>query len=304
MLFLILTIHIYAQLPQLNIVSGQTVNLPARTYQYSRIDIQSGGTLIIDENSQAWCILYCTGNVKIQGSIVFHKFYSVRNEIIGKTPNGELLKYKFSMLNIGGNGGYGGEAITRGLGKANGGNGDDGNTEYGGGGGSGGASDGYPNPNYLAKGNDANGRNGGRRQLRTDGEGGDGADKEQYSNGGLLFIYCNGDFDGTNGEIHLEGEIGKNGNDGIEGQPAGGGGSSGGGGGGGGAPGGEGGRLFVRVKGNYVSYPNVFVQGGQGGQGGTGKNTVKGPQYIPPLLGGKNGKNGENGASGLVDFLN
>ena len=299
---LALPILLKAQLPQLIIVAGQTVNLPARTYQYSNINIQTGGKLIIDESSQTWCILFCTGNVQIHGEIIFHKFYSTRDAVNAITPNGEPLAYSFKMLNLGGNGGYGGECATSGIPtRGIGGSGSAGTLEYGGGGGAGAASRGYPN-RYQANGSNANGNSGGRRQLATDGDGGNGEVRGQYGNGGLLFIFCQNDFDGTNGEIHLEGEDGVNGIDGIDGQSSFGA-DAGGGGGGGGAPGGEGGKFTVRTKGNYVSYPIVYVQGGQGGKGGKGKNNPRANLFTPPLRGGDNGQDGHNGASGVVDYL-
>ncbi len=291
-----------AQLPQLNIAAGQTLNLPARTYQYSSINIQAGGKLIIDENSQTWCILYCTGNVTIHGSIVFHKFYSTIDAINSVTPNGETLTYSYRLQNLGGNGGYGGECSTSGIpNRGLGGAGANGTSTYGGGAGSGGASNGYPNMRQL-NGNNANGNFGGRRQLALDGDGGNGGMRGQYSNGGLLYIYCQGNFDGANGEIHMEGEDGENGMNGIDGKTYGGG-RAGGGGGGGGAPGGEGGKLTIRTRGSYLNYPIVFLQGGKGGQGGVGKNNDRANEFTPPLRGGENGQNGQNGASGAVDYL-
>jgi hypothetical protein len=300
--FLCVSLCISAQLPPLTILAGQTVNLPARTYQYSSINIQSGGTLVIDENSQTWCVLYCTGNVTIHGSIIFRKFYSTRDAISAVSPNGDVLTYTFKMQNNGGNGGYGGECATSAIPtRGIGGTGANGTVDNGGGGGAGAASRGYPN-RYQANGSNANGSNGGRRQLTTDGDGGNGGVRLQYGNGGLLYIFCLGNFDGASGEIHLEGENGPNGTDGIEGE-SGFGSNSGGGGGGGGAPGGEGGKFSVRTKGNYTAYPTVYVQGGKGGQGGQGKNNVRANDFIPPLRGGDGGQNGQSGASGIVDYL-
>ena len=190
-----------AQFPELIVKSGQILELPARTHQYSRIDIEKGARLTIKENSQAWCILYCTGDVTIKGAIIFRKFLSTNKSINAISPSGEQLTHTYSLENIGGGGGDGGEGF--GSPRGIGGGGAQGTNAFGGGGGSGAAVIiNFPHPHQSRNGNNGNGSSGGRRQFTHDGEGGDGGKRGKFSNGGLLFIYCQGDFDGEGGEIH------------------------------------------------------------------------------------------------------
>jgi hypothetical protein len=289
----------YAQLPSLIIGAGKEVRLPARTYQYSSIDIKAGGKLIIEPNSQSWCILYCTGNVTVTGTIIYRNFYSTKELVSAVTPDGTNLSYNFKASNLGGEGGLGGEAAASAMPRISGGVGAVGSTEYGGGGGAGGASRGYPNK-YSVVGNVGDRYHGGRRQIGYDGEGGDGGIRSSFCNGGLLYIYCAGNFSGYGGDVHLDGDAGEDGKNGTV--VAGANSAYSGGGGGGGAPGGEGGKLIVMTKGSYLSYPTLFLNGGKGGNGGLGMNNAYGNRHIPPLRAGENGRPGESGISGSVDY--
>lgn len=278
------------QLPELIILSGSIKSLPASTHRYSKIVIEAGASLIIEENSTTWCILHCEGDVSIHGQINFKNFASNLGEITALSPKGRLLKYMF-LESKGGRGGNGSRAQT--SGSPNGGIGADGTFEFGGGGGSGG---GYRySGRYLGStpGNNGNGRIGGMAPQGLGGKGGNGGEKNNV-HGGLMYIYCSKNFDGTNGKIDLSGSDGQEGEKGL-------GGTSynhraGNGGGGGGAAGGTGGCLILETIGNVQNYPEAVVTGGQGGRGGLGvQNTSNNPS--------ENGENGRKGYTGKIEIL-
>jgi hypothetical protein len=293
LVYSLLTMQVFSQ-PVLVITNGQVVTLPARTHLFSRIDIQAGGTLLIEEHSTQWCILYCSGNVTINGTIVFEKFLAEAGPYVASAPDGISLSHTFRMSSHGGRGGDGGPStINRQF--ANGGDGADGGTEYGGGGGSGGGW--QQRPPAVFRGNNGNADRGGNSVSLQDGAGGNGARRGRWSNGGLLYIYCGGDFNGAGGRINLKGSDGAQAANGEQCHFTPVTGSityyAGCGGGGGGAPGGDGGICQIRVRGNIITYPTVNITGGLGGEGGNGG-----------VHNGRKGERGQTGLAGLVDYHN
>lgn len=285
--------NLFGQFPNFIILSGQIVHLPARTYTYSNFEIKSGGELIIDENSQQWCIFHVTGEIKITGKITYRKFISSLQTVTGVSPQNIRISHTYSQLNTGGEGGNGGYSRAphppiKGLG----GFGAKGTNQYGGGGGSGAIIISIPPTSTTGNGTAASDYHGAMAESVYNGSGGDGGIRNPYGNGGLIYFFGEKDFDGLNGIVDLRGEDGENGKSGGPAFP-----SSipphgaGAGGGGGGAPGGEGGRLIVKILGIYKNNTIVLVSGGKGGEGGSSSGS------------GQLGKNGQTGATGFVDYL-
>jgi len=311
LLIVVYSLPVSAQsFPSLIVNSGEVKTLPARTFIYSEINIQQGGKLIIEPNSADWSILVSQGNVSINGTIEYKYFKSGSNTYNALTPSGENLTHKFSETSIGGVGGHGGSSACslQGGGSvyAEGGNGAAGSSSFGGGGGAGGGKRYISTAcnRQVTKGNDAIGQNGGL-PIPTNffsPAGGNGGLKGIYVNGGLLYIYCGGIFNGLGGIIDVSGQPGNNGTNGSDNNPPydiqGG---SGGGGGGGGSPGGEGGVVILRIVGNAQFYPEIKVKGGTGGKGGKGGRGFANLSSIPTSFGG-DGVDGQDGQNGLGDI--
>ncbi|MBL7725034.1 MAG: hypothetical protein JNK27_12845 [Chitinophagaceae bacterium] len=284
--------------PKLIIRAGELKTMPAQTHLFSEISIENGGNLRILGNSSQWCILHCTGDVTINGIIEFIRFKSGNNSYATTSPDGTALAHTYNQNNKGGDGGKGGNSRCN-FNILGGGEGASGTHEYGGGGGAGGIFfEPYSNCKNQ-KGNDANKDKGGL-SINKEGKGGDGWKRDPYSNGGLLFIFCGNNFDGTNGSIVLTGLDGEDGKDGsknrhqVRGDRY-----DGCGGGGGGQPGGLGGVCIIRVGGTILNYPTINVKGGYGGDGGKGARG--GYQEIASAEDGTNGEDGENG---YVKYIN
>ncbi len=275
------------QYPELIIPSNTRKVLPAQTHIFSKIIIEPGAVLEIEENSSNWCILFSKGDVTLNGQIVFKNFASGLGGVTAISPSGRTLSHEHKERNRGGAGGNGG--LTQGPSPTPG-KGSPGTSAYGGGGGSG---CGYiKQGNQKFPGNDANEETGGARPTGRGGKGGDGV-RRGNTNGGLLLIYSSGNFDGSGGLVDLSGSNGNPGSGGGLGD-----GDynrSGSGGGGGGEPGGEGGCFILEVKGNSNNYPEVRVNGGLGGQPGKAGNSIS--------FSGQDGKAGEKGLSGKIEII-
>lgn len=292
--------------PPLVVHQGEIQTLAPQTYIYSSVTVEKGGTLVIASNSAAWTIIFSKGDVSVKGTIVAHNFKSGPNNYTAITPDGEQLSNTFSETNLAGAGGHGGiSACTYNGGGGNvfapGGNGAPGTQSSGGGGGAGGVYTGKLHcQDQPIKGNDASGSAGGAQQAgQSSTHGGDGSSRGPYMNGGLLYLYCGGNFDGESGLIDASGNQGANGAAGGNNtmNPS----LFGGGGGGGGAPGGEGGEVILKVKGSSGLYPTVLVSGGNGGAGGMGGTGFANYSTVPPSAGG-NGGAGISGQNGKVSI--
>src|ERR1700740_2664740 len=91
---LLLAQNIYAQkYPVLTVGENQTKSLPPGTHNFSKIDIHSGGTLIIEPHSSDWCILNSTGDVNIHGTIKYTDFKSGSESHTAVAPDGSKLVY-------------------------------------------------------------------------------------------------------------------------------------------------------------------------------------------------------------------
>jgi hypothetical protein len=274
--------------------SGETLELSNRTYQYKNVLIESGGKIVITQQSTRWFILWASGNVIIAGKILGRYFRTGLRTVSDKTPDGRTITHEYKNESRGGAGGNGGIAFGGTPGSRSGGRGAEGTTDAGGGGGSGGGI--YiagPGTRLGGHGQDATNWRG--APLAQDGignQGGDGGRIEPNANGGLIFIYAGGEFIGTGGNIVVVGSPGVNGQSGGRGVDSNRG-YRGGGGGGGGAPGGEGGHVII-VAGNLTSECKVEVSGGGGGPGGLGGK---------PEHGATSAYAGENGSAGVVDWL-
>ncbi len=297
---LLLAQNIYAQkYPALTVGENQTKTLPAGINNFSKIDIHSNGTLIIEPHSSDWCILNCTGDVNIHGTIKYSDFKSGRESHTTVAPDGTKLEYTFKEDNQGGSGGNGGNS---GSGKYTGagGKGVHGSGDLGGGGGGGGRYNPADSiPKRATKGADATGSMGGKMKTAgTEGSGGNGAVRDSFGNGGLLYIYCGGNFNGSSGSISAKGKEGANGASGANQTMKKGEDGPGAGGGGGGAPGGEGGVIKIKLVGTGDLFPALMVNGGAGGKGGSG-----GVGSFGDASNGKPGENGKPGANGQVSVM-
>jgi hypothetical protein len=256
----------------LHVKAGEIKAIPARTYNFSQVNIEAGGVLQVEPNSRQWLIIHCTGDFQLHGKIVFRDFYSSRQEITAQAPDGRQLSFKFEMTSLGGDGAVGSyKGVTN-----RGGLGARGTTEYGGGGGGAGT-----NGQLGAKpGTDASGYSGGNVG------GGKGGRRNPTGNGGLLYLRVIGEFDGTGGEFDLSGKDGEAGGPGHPGNS----GAMGIGtaGGGGGAPGGDGGYLGLAIASIVGLEPAYKVRGGLGG---------------PPGTGTRGSMPGETGLTGIVDYI-
>lgn len=283
-------------LPELIVKKGETRSIVQRTYRFSRLVVEKGGTLKIRGSANMWCIVHCEREVKIYGEIIGNGLPIGQTPIEATTPSGFFLSHSFNNRARGGNGGIGGPAHHWNNRRAQGGRGARGTESYGGGGGGGAGATLSRRTNRPAAypGGDAAGQAGGHPGQLGSASGGDGGRQNRFGNGSLLYIHCES-FDGKNATINLEGVDGQNGQNGDRGSyQRNGWFSTGAGGGGGGAPGGDGGVLVVEAK-SVLNYPNMLLSGGKGGAGGNG-----GSGSWPP---GQDGRNGENGESGYVDWI-
>jgi len=288
------------KLPALTIGEGEVKSLPAGTHSFSKIDIHSGGMLIIESRSSDWCILDSKGDVNIHGTIQYANFKSGKEPHSATAPDGTHLTYTFHEDNLGGNGGNGGNSRSSTKYIGAGGQGASANAGFGSGGGSGG---GYnPNdsiPKRAVKGNDAAGSMGGKIKPPTKaGGGGNGAARDSFGNGGLLYIYCGGNFNGSSGSIYATGKDAANGAEGQSMSRNGNDDGPGGGGGSGGAPGSEGGVIRIKIVGTGTYFPRLMVNGGRGGRGGAG-----GTGSFGDSSNGMRGEDGKDGNNGHVDIL-
>lgn len=262
---------------------------------YSYIHIKKGGILICENGDQEWLMLRTKGDFILEGHLIVRNFSSGAKDVSTVSPDGEKLDFVVTEINIGGKGGVGGIAGNPNLGLGYGGSG---TPEYGGGGGSG---IGYRPGYYYLKPNSSTNEYG-AIAPQNGGKGGDGAEREQFCNGGYVYILCEGNFNGENGYIDLTGKDGLTGKNGENGRDCCGreGGPGDGGGGGGGAPGGQGGVLIVKYKADQVSQPVVKVNGGIGGQGGV--PGVRGGR-IPSSSPAREGSRGQTGRRGFEKWI-
>lgn len=281
-------------LPDLVVAEGETRTILARVHQFKNVHIKAGGTLVISPNSSRWTILWATGDVVVEGTIIGERFGNVITPIRDRTPDGKQVEHVYALNALGGAGGMGGYASIAGAGSRSGGQGARGTNAYGGGGGSPGGVHIMGNASRLgSNGNSATDWHG--APPANDGgysdAGGNGGRLASFAHGCPLMIYAEGTFKG-------EGLIRLHGSDGATGLPGGPGldsnrGVKGSGGGGGGAPGGEGGRL-VLVANVIENDPNVSLDGGRGGAGGP----IQGYRY-----GATPGARGDDGGTGFVDVF-
>lgn len=270
------------------------LTLPARLNQYRNIHVKPGAILAVQENSSQWCIIWASGEVLLEGSILVKRHRAGARSVQTTTPDGKSVTFQYNNQALGGTGGRGG-ASRGGSTIMQGGNGALGTVEYGGGGGScGGAIIQGPSSRGGSAGNNATDWRGAPPATvggPPDSSGGAGARLDAYGNGGLLLIYCNS-FAG-NGAIVASGDGGRSGAAGASGSDA----SSprggyGGSGGGGGAPGGQGGRIII-VAAEATDSVRYLVDGGRGGGGGAVGRYPNGAQP---------GTAGDSGEAGVVDF--
>lgn len=281
------------QFPDLTVKSGKVEKLSPRVHYYNNIHVEQGGYIQIPENSSQWCILWVTGNVIIDGFVFGIKQKIGPRIIKGYTPDGKLIEHEYLNQAMGGDGGYGGTSRGGSI-NVQGGAGANGSNSFGGGGGSAGGA--------IIQGPSSTGGSGGINAIdwrgaqpasiggQTGGKGGDGGKLGTFTNGGLLFIYCN-KFS-CSGYIHLYGEHGQDGGEGYPGSEGGPRGQFGGSGGGGGSPGGEGGKFILVAN----EKPDQFYLNLNGGIGGKRGNIGKYPNGAQP------GSKGEDGQSNAPDF--
>ncbi|HLF53269.1 hypothetical protein [Flavobacterium sp.] len=279
----------YFNLPDLVVEPFSTVTLPARLHQYNNIHIKKNGTLKIQENSSQWCILWVSGTVICDGNIDGRNHKIGPRVVKGITPDGKSIEHEFVNQATGGSGGSGGTS-RGGSTNVNGGTGAYGTNLFGGGGGSaGGAKIQGPSSGGGSIGQSATDWRGAPPAAiggRPESKGGDGGILGLYSNGGLLFIYCNKFV--CDGGIYLYGNDGQAGTIGYSGDEDSPRGRFGGSGGGGGSPGGEGGR-FVLVTDESPANFRLDVKGGIGGKRGhIGTN----PNGAQPGIKGNDGQAG------------
>ena len=286
--FILLSSIIYSQntISNLIIEKGQTKKLISGSYNYNKIHIKSGATLVIMEENSNWVVLNCK-DFLLEGNVIFKRFKSGIGNIKTITNDGFILEYNFPENSIGGNGGNGGGYGVKFEGK-----GYKSKNQNGGGGGAGT----QETINASSHGDDARNYQGARVNLATAfSSGGDGG-RSNNNNGGLLCINTINFKSNENSWVSLNGENGENGKSGDSGSFNNNDKFSGGGGGGGSA-GGDGGVLIVRAT-NYIGkLPKVNVEGGFGGFGGKGGDAFQSYSF------GLSGKKGEKGKNGYVSWL-
>lgn len=266
---------------ELIVLANQTKLLPASVYRFRNIIIEQGGHLLIQEDSQDWCILHSDKDVIIHGKITYRNMGSGLGKIIATTPLNRTIDYEFREKNKGGKGGDGETASTSYSQPS--GRGSLGSNNFGGGGGGGTGYQHMPRGDSF-KGSDAIEQYGGGTTFFGGGAGGNGGERGN-TNGGIIYIYSTGDLDGSGGIIDVSGSKGIDGNNGVHGTH-----NAGSGGGGGGAPGGEGGYCIFEVKGEFIARPAVETNGGEGGNGGIGGSSFRGSGPGLPGTKGLSGK--------------
>ena len=273
---------------------GQTKKLAVGTYKYNKVHIKSGATLEFLEGSSTWAVINCDEFI-LDGNIVFNSFKRGMGKIEETIEDGFHLEYTFPETSLGGNGGDGARSW-----QTFGGKGFISKNNNGGGGGAGA----QETKNRLTSGEDSRGINGATALINTAySVGGNGGECNNI-NGGLLSINANTFNSNENSWIYLNGNIGKNGENGKDGSLNNNDSYSNlknsfsGGGGGGGCAGGDGGVLIVRATKYLGKYPKTIIAGGFGGEGGKGGDTFNLPSFY-----GLNGKDGENGKDGYVSWL-
>jgi hypothetical protein len=275
-------------LPELVVKSGQSIPIAAKRWEFSRLEIQEGGYLVVESGTGEPLHLVIKGPARIAGQLVAKRMRSGEKQLTVAVPGQPPLTLNYKENNRGGAGGNGGSTVS-----VQGGRGAAGSVEGGGGGGAGGGHHidrlgQRRHPGASAQ--DTRGAQGGPNECgRT---GGNGAERSEWADGGVIQLTVFGEFDGTGGTIDvsgLPGAPGVNGgtgsypqlNYGCQGAA---------GGGGGGGPGGQGGYVVGYLAGPILGYPRVQTQGGAGGKGGASPGDMSGQ------VGGK----GQNGASGAV----
>lgn len=277
-------------LPDLIVLEGKKHTIPAQRWEFSRVEVQKGATLIVTPGSNDVLHLVVRGSFILNGTILAEGFSSEERQITLNVPGRPPVSLSYTNTNKGGRGGNGGQG-----GGNIGGVGATGGVDFGGGGGGGGGrfadATGVRNFTGTAGQDDRGGPAG-----RCGRVGGDGALRSNLGNGGAIYLEIYGDFDGREGLIKVTGSPGNKGADGGRGVGAGSpyGCQHGAGGGGGGAPGGQGGFVVVYFTGRVLTdYPQVLTSGGTGGAGGL--SPADGP-----VRAGTPGTAGQRGKSGQV----
>lgn len=307
-------------LGDLLITSGQTVTITAGSlYDYDNIDIQAGGTLVVNETtSPPRLTQICASTFKIDGSIQARSLYlQASSSQPLSTIFGYPLQTQYYLASCGNggrggsddgaSGGYGGTStIPSAFGGAgggggaeyyfslsqtttnyNGGNGgSDGASGAGGSGSSGGSGSNYyaNNASIQTGASGGSGGGGGGYKTSTLRGGGGGAGSYRNKCGLPLYLYCTDTISG-NGLVDCSGVAGLRGGNGANGS------SGSGGGGGGGGAGGCGGHLAVTSAIFTVPYTVSGGAGGAGGSGGSGAGTAS------------NGSSGSSGVDGTFTII-
>lgn len=277
-----------ADLPELVIAPGDTLSLPAQRYEYARVVIGEGATLVVAAGGDA-LHLVVRGPMRLAGTIRAKGFSSQERQVALAVPGRPPQMLGYRNANRGGAGGDGGAAA-----GVNGGRGAQASDDIGGGGGSGGGRFADATGVRRYPGRDATDNRGAQGGPNCGGRGGNAGERPTAGNGGIVFLEVHGDFDGSGGRIDVSGSPGGRGGDGERDRfPSSSYGCQGGaGGGGGGGPGGQGGFVVGYVAGTVAGYPQTVTIGGQGGEGGASPATHN--------FGGTPGGRGRPGASGAV----
>jgi len=293
---------------------------PGIVYDYQSITVDQGGTIEVQPGI-GWTIVLVKGDFNLQGKIIarlredpVEKF----QEIKSNAPDGSTFEPDRAERAGGAGGNPGGCGLTDGSlqdaghgsvpaagsgGAPAAGNGGGGGA-YGLGngsaadatkGGDGGTSQ-LHNPGdeigksglgadgFAGNGEDGQAADGPNKRVLHFGGGGGGGSRGR--NGGLLYIFVAGKFNGSGGTVDISGENGGNGGSGGRGshaKPAS---------GGGGGAGGDGGVLYIRYGTGFS--PSQFIySGGKGGVGGLGGVSGNAGQAACPGTNGKNGLQGQ-----------
>lgn len=262
--------------PALVVKAAEVKTITAQRWEFSSVEIQSGGELRVQRNSTEPLRLIVSGPMLLHGAITYGDADSSERTITVRGENGQPLELKFTHSNKGGDG-AGGVASHH---TAPGGGGASGSNAFGGGGGEGASYWADALGQGWLRGADATGYRGAASYQRCGFAGGNGAERGAYDAGGVIVLEVSGQFDGTGGALVARGRNGRDGAPGRPGAQTGGVGSYGcfnrPSGGGGGAPGGHGGYVVAHLKGGVVEYPSVDLAGGRGGKGGNATSTPVG----------------------------
>lgn len=318
------------------VLNGQTVYItPGSVKQYNSVNVNAGGTLIIEGTNIAKTEIGCKNDFINNGNIYCRHYLPQDSQAISvNTTLGNKLFSFTSVQRQGGGGGGGGTSYSldqNGNGNyAWGGGGGGPAYGFGGGGGGGGAISEYQvttagkdgsssTASYIGPVSNGGGGGGGHAggpgggggggYSESSGDfisriwgGGGGAGQWKGWHGGCLFLYLEGNISGSGWlNLHGYGGNGGNGGGGASGQNSGKG--SGGGGGGGGA-GGSGGYLLVYKRQSKTFSLNVNVGNGVGGGGGPGGGGYWAPIYNGWVQNGGGGGGGESGNYGATSINN